>query len=961
MDKAALATERATVNSGRSVIGPATQRRKRWITVAVLGALAVTVVAIVVVYIAKKARPEGKPPASVELPSNVDQQASGFTFTRSIGGRQVFKIQAASTQALNTGGASVLEQVYVEIYGKTGTRHDTLRTQRAEYSSRSGDFTSPGKVEIELNARPGLLPGTSLRGQQPVYLETSGVHFDQEKSLAVTDAPVRFRIGPASGSAVGMTYATREGWLELKKDVAMDLRSESAPVAPPIRDRPEQSEGAAPAEPKPGATERTTEDAGLKPGATNAGAEQGITRVVASRVLYKKETNDLKLDGPVELSQTGWRLTGAVGTVFLDSQNRPTQTVLEGDVHFSSDSTSSVLTGTTPRLVADFNPATAEIRHLVAEDGVEGESRPQGAADEPSDFEAQQLDVTFSVGHHPEPMKADASGNVKFIFRSAANGEGGRQKAEGSKAVGSRQKAVSGRQRVEGSQQETLGSAQDLLRAGAGSGLMSLRVGPAYRLVPTAYCLPPTADCLLPAAFRLPPPAAARPPAKTETLTASEMLFGFRPDGRSLKEAQTVGAGKLVLNSEDASRDEQVITAGQFLMAFNEQSRLRTLDGIKGTHIVYTPGPAPGVGRSSAATPPRPPAPLTIEESFSDHLAAVFDTSSGDLRSLEQSGNFRYSNGERQSSAAKAQYSSESQVLTLSGQPRLWDAATRMAADRILWHLDTETGEGLGKVQSTHFQSPVPTTVNRQPATGNAGAAGPPVASGTALAVATNVLAEQVIVERRSQLVHYQGHVRAWHDHDLIESSSLDYDGVTHRLSSGSQVMTSHLGPAAASPATRASPTASAASNERAHSKTAAVGIRADSLTYFDENQKASYRGHVELRTEQTTLKAGKMDVYFTRTGRGKGEPGNEGSEVDYVLADDHVTVVEPGRRATGNHCEYLAAPGKVTLTGGPPTVYDEQQGLTTGQRLTFFVHDDSLYVDGGDQSPTISKHHVEQ
>jgi len=438
------------------------------------------------------------------------------------------------------------------------------------------------------------------------------------------------------------------------------------------------------------------------------------------------------------------------------------------------------------------------------------------------------------------------------------------------------------------------------------------------------------------------------------------MLFGFRPDGRSLKEAQTVGAGRLVLNSEDARRGEQVITAGQFLMAFNEQSRLRTLDGIKGTHVVYTPGSAPGVGRYRGATPPQPPAPLTIEESFSDRLAAVFDASSSDLRSLEQSGNFRYSNGERQSSAAEAQYSSESQVLTLSGQPRLWDAATRMAADRILWHLDTETGEGLGKVQSTHFQSPVPTTANRQAATGNAGAARPPVASATALVGATNVLADQVIVERRSQLVRYQGHVRAWHDHDLIESSSLDYDGATHRLSSRSQVLTSHLAPAA-SPATRASPTASAASKDQAHSKTAPVAVRADSLTYFDEDQKASYRGHVELRTEQTTLKADKMDVYFTRTGGGKGESGDEGSEVDHVLADDDVTVLEPGRRATGNHCEYLAAPGKVTLTGGPPTVYDEQQGLTTGQRLTFFVHDDSLYVDGGDKSPTITKHRVEQ
>jgi lipopolysaccharide export system protein LptA len=424
------------------------------------------------------------------------------------------------------------------------------------------------------------------------------------------------------------------------------------------------------------------------------------------------------------------------------------------------------------------------------------------------------------------------------------------------------------------------------------------------------------------------------------------MLFGFRP-GPSLKEAQTVGAGKLVLNSEDGKQGEQVITAGQFLMAFNEQNRLRTLDGIKGTHIVYTPGPAHGIGGSSAPAPPRPP---PIEESFSDRLAAVFDPSSGDIRSLEQMGNFRYSNGERQSSAAKAQYSSESQVLTLSGQPRLWDAATRMASDRILWHLDTETGEGLGEVQSTHFQSPVPTTENRQPATGDASAAG---SLGTG---ATNVLADRVTMERRSQLVHYEGHVRAWRGFDVVESSSLDYDGVDRRLSSGSRVVTSHLAPAAPG-----AETVSAGSKDRERPGTSPVTIHSDRLDFFDESRKARYRGHVELQTEQTTMRADRMDVYFSQGGGAAGNAPGEGSEVEHVVADGQVTVIGPGRRAAGDHAEYFAAPGKVTLTGGPPTVYDQQKGFTTGRSLTFFVHDDSLLVDGGAQSPTLTKHRVAQ
>ena len=919
-DKSVLAPERAIANPARTVIGPATERRKRWITAAVLGAFALTVVAIIAVYIGKKGRAEGKPPASVDLPSNVDQQASGFTFTRSMGGRQVFKIQAARTQALSAGGASVLQQVYVEIYGKSGTRHDTLRTERAEYSSRSGDFTSPGKVEIELNARPGLLPGTNLRGQQPVYLETSGLHFNQAESLAETDAPVRFRIGPASGSAVGMTYATREGWLELKKDVAMELRSEAGAGDSGLGIRKEEgaparvsSANPEPRSPKPvSAANPRTPNPDLQSSASRKDLAT-VTRVTAGRLLYKKDPANVTLDGPVELSQSGWKLSGNSGAVLLDNQNRPTQAILEQDVHFASDFTSGLLKGKTPRLVADLDPATTAIRHLVAENGVEAESVPRATPSQPSDFEARQLDIDLSGGRNPVPVKADATGDVKFILKSVSGKAGSEQKA-----VGSRQKAESSRQMAVGSQRQA---------------------------------------------------EASPSPVQTETLTAAEMIFTFRHDGRSLKDAQTVGSGNIVLNTDDPARGDQLITAGQFLMTFNNQSRLETLDGIGGTHIVYTPGPAPMIAHSRSQAPAksaRPTPPPAVEESFSDRLAAVFDPASGDLSSLEQTGDFRYSNGERQSAADQARYDSRSQVLTLTGSPRLWDAATRTTADRIQWHLDTETGEGLGRVRSTHFEAPAsvgdPPAVDRDRSLGAEKQAKPAlseakVRSRSREPVATNVLADQVIVTRRSQLVHYQGHVRAWHDHDVIESASLDYDGVTRRLSSGNQVLTSHLAPAMTS-ASPAPPLAPGASKGGTPAKTSPVAIRADSLTYFDADQKASYQGHVELRTEQTTLTADKMDVYFTRT-KGKGFSGDEGSEVDHVVADDHVTVVEPGRRATGNHCEYLAAPGKVTLTGGPPTVYDEQKGLTTGKMLTFFLHDDSVYVDGGDQSPTLTKHRM--
>jgi lipopolysaccharide export system protein LptA len=210
----------------------------------------------------------------------------------------------------------------------------------------------------------------------------------------------------------------------------------------------------------------------------------------------------------------------------------------------------------------------------------------------------------------------------------------------------------------------------------------------------------------------------------------------------------------------------------------------------------------------------------------------------------------------------------------------------------------------------------------------------------------TNVLADRMVAQRRSQWVHYEGKVRAWRGADVVESTSLDVYRMAKRMSSGSQVLTSHLQPASYAAGT-------APSSGTPRHETRPLTVRADFLEAFDEGGKASYRGHVKLQTETTTMESDKMDVYFSRLGT------SQDSEVERAMADGHVVVVQPGRRATGEHGEYFASTGKIILTGGPPTIHDEQKGSTTGQRLTVFVHDDRLLVEGGDGTPSLLQHRV--
>ena len=281
-------------------------------------------------------------------------------------------------------------------------------------------------------------------------------------------------------------------------------------------------------------------------------------------------------------------------------------------------------------------------------------------------------------------------------------------------------------------------------------------------------------------------------------------------------------------------------------------------------------------------------------------------------------------------------------------------------------HLDTDTAEGIGRVQSTYFGAetasrPLPARAGLKPgATSSVGLKSVAQNAGNGT---TNVLADRMLATRPGQLVHYEGNVRAWQGADVVEATSLDYNGKERRLSSGSGVVTSHLAPASGIPATGLP--GSATLSGPASSGSGAVGrreeqshpltIRADHLDFFDQGRKASYRGNVELETESTKLRADRMDVYF----QAGSAPG--GSEVERAVADGHVRVTQPGRRATGDHLEYEAAAGRIVMKGGAPALYDEAKGFTTGQRLTFFIHDDRLLVDGGEKSRALSEYRMPQ
>ncbi len=837
-------------------------QRRRWGGRALAVALGLTVIVIFGAYFLRYRRKE-QAILSQALPAGIKQRASGYTFTRSESGHVVFTVHAARTVAAGKSGAMELEDVSVEIFGHGGDQHDLLRAQEAQYDPLSSNFSCAGKVDIEMNA-PLEGQADRIGRNGPLFLETSEVSYSEKEGVLRGNEGVQFRVGSYSGSAKGVVYDTQGQWIELERDVRLEMAAAGD-------SQPDWKTAAGVSIPRnPGA---------LPPGAS---------LLTAERLRYEKSSLKVRLWGPLSVFQASGRVTADSGTLLFTAQNHPSEVKLEGEVR-----------GSFVAATGAGNSANARAERVTAKFGEAGQlSRLKGEGN----VDVERIQEQGQGTRHPS---SPASRSGRTVSTLAA------QQVE-IDFHGNRRQVAPSAGEATGSVRLTLDSGQ--------TGKSSPKAG--------------TADSSVVPAERL------RTPGAVDSLATAVLRFTFRPGGRSLEQADALGSGKVaILPADPRQMGERTIEAQEFRMRFDDTSRLQALEGSGKVKVVSLPpeGTPPGIGR---------------RETTSDHLLAILEPRSQVIRSTQQWGNFRFNDGERQANAEKADYQASDDLLTLTGSPQVWDVDSRTRADRMQLRLDSGIAEGMGHVSTTHLGGSLGSLAENGTMLGTGFGGGP---GSNQAADATNVLADRVVADQRAKLAHYEGNVRAWRGSDVIESSALDHDGKRKVLSSGSGVLTVLL---IASPPTRSASSVPVRASPKLGPKPDQGGfqpltIRADHLDYFEASRKAAYRGHIQAITGDVTMRSERLDVYFTADNRAGG------SRVDRVIADERVLVIEPGRRVTGDHAEYEVVIGKVIVTGGPPTAYDEERGFTTGRSLTFFIRDDRLVVDGGEKSRAISKHRI--
>jgi lipopolysaccharide export system protein LptA len=773
-------------------------RGKRWIKFLTGAGLVITATIVLGTYWVGRTTRQAPLPKPPELPKDVKQQLAGVTFTRSDNVRRLFVIHAARTLAYKESGSTVLKDVYVEYFGQSGHRYDILRTPQGEYNPATGNLSTPGDVELVLNASPSQMedlatkpdqpinhaPADADAARQPVYIRTSKVISTDNGTQLESNTPVRFHLGDVTGSARGLIYGSDNSEIILKQDVQA--------VFHPAK-----------------------------------GEEEGApVEVSASRLRYAGPAEGVQLWGPVKIRQGDRTVTARQGSISLNAHNRITEILLAGRAHALDSRRAGQLKLQSDVLRAHLDPVTSRLSKLEATGHVRGESTQGGAL---STVDAHEIVLNFDPHTHV-PADGVAMGQVHL----------------------------------------TIVQAKDLQADPSASQTLGGKIA-------------------------------------KEDLATEKILFSFRPNGKNLKEADTAGPGTLVLYPESPKAGDRTVTAARFLMAFDSASHLESLRGTGRTRIVFAPPP-----NSRNQTP----AVSTARE-----MVATFDPATEVIQSVDQSGNFHFRNGTLEAKSEQARDLAREEKLILTGRPEVWDSSTRARADQIVLLLASDTAEATGGVHAIHTD--------------------PRDAS----ALPTNVVAHRMIADHRSQVVHYEGHVRAWRGTDVVASPSLDVYRNERRVSTNSRVVTSHLQPAPAGPE---------------EGKTSASGprpltIRADRLEYFDAGRRARYAGNVEMDSEDTRIESDRLDVYFS-SGKKQAD-----SEVERAVAEGHVKIVQPMRYAKGENAVYDAQTGKVVMTGGPPTVYDTEKGAITGQRLTFYIHDDRLLVDGSANSPAISRHRVAQ
>jgi lipopolysaccharide export system protein LptA len=412
---------------------------ERMRTLVLVAGLLLLAALVVFLAIGKWKNPFNRRDIPQRLGLDIKSDSSGYTFEHAFGAHARYKIHAAKVLEYKQGYAK-LHDVTIEMYGDDGRSIDRIEGSDFEYDQKAGTARADGPVEITLErpgavtslapkAAPALDPKlkgtpvaaaaeTAARGE--IHVKTSGLTFDRNTGVATTAAHVDFSMVQGSGSSMGATFDSQQGFVVLDRAVELTTKHGAATVV--IHAQHAEFE-------------RSTQLCRLHTAAANFAQDGDFNAKQATagdaKILFRDDGSAVRLDalnGFTLATATGSHLAAPTGHLDFDEHNQPRHGHLEGGVTMDSasqkGSDSRQMRGSAPTAELEFT-TRGQLRHAHLERGVELHSNELSVrAGQPQrlsrTWRSPVADVDFRLNAHgqPEPALIHGTGGVVLTGES---------------------------------------------------------------------------------------------------------------------------------------------------------------------------------------------------------------------------------------------------------------------------------------------------------------------------------------------------------------------------------------------------------------------------------------------------------------------------------------------------------------------------------------------------------------
>jgi lipopolysaccharide export system protein LptA len=231
--------------------------------------------------------------APAPLPQNEEKRFTTLNIKKVEGTRTIYTVEASKSTDLKGQDISLLEDVKIVAFGKTGDRNDVIHTQSCRYAKSDGSIQCDGSVQFDLQSAADASRLAANPGAKPniIHITTTGVTFERATGRAQTVQPVKFTFPNGSGDGIGAEYQSVEGHLRLVRDVHILLQ-------PPAESA--NTKGTAPSSP---------------------------VNLHGSSMEIEKTTHTIQLFGPATAVTNTQQVTAGEFTLLLDAEFRA-QTVI---------------------------------------------------------------------------------------------------------------------------------------------------------------------------------------------------------------------------------------------------------------------------------------------------------------------------------------------------------------------------------------------------------------------------------------------------------------------------------------------------------------------------------------------------------------------------------------------------------------------------------------------------------